>query len=465
MTTKKYYFLFMALLLLFSACDSYMGSIEDGGFDIDFEYDPELPEEGERVDFWTEPNEEDLREDIGSRDLNVEIDEYYWEIEDEIYEETFRTSHVFEESGSYDVTFYISYTAELEEGPFEFDEDVTRTVEVQEIPRMPEDVEAELSLSDNEIDLGESLQLFWNSENADNCRSIDGNWDAEDSTEGTVDLTPEDDAVYEVECSGAGSVARDEASVTVIDETIEEYVAISASPRQIREREDKDVTLSWESEGFDSCESVAGEWDTDGDVEGSETVNPDEDTVFEVECENQETGDTRSDSVEVDVLRGTIPEDIGREAYADKVEEKVETNIDQEQVSVGDEVTVEITAREDFCTSNGQLFFHFDDESNLKAIDYDYLSTLDREGIVMANYVPSDPSMRIAYANSRSGDSENIIEAGEVIGSTTFEVLEEGTHEIGFPSSDEEESYFYVGFCGYKPYGTGFDNVVIEASN
>ena len=73
--------------------------------------------------------------------------------------------------------------------------------------------------------------------------------------------------------------------------------------------------------------------------------------------------------------------------------------------------------------------------------------------------------MRIAYANSRSGDSENNIEAGEVIGSTTFEVLEEGTHEIGFPRSDEEESYFYVGFCGYKPYGTGFDNVVIEASN
>lgn len=123
------------------------------------------------------------------------------------------------------------------------------------------------------ITAGQSSSLFWNAEDADECRIDPGLGPV--ALSGWVTVSPAETTVYRITATGEGGTATEEVSVEVLQPP---SVWLQADPATVRAGEP--ALLTWGSEGAESCILSPGV----GEVEcqGSLTVTPPETVAYTI---------------------------------------------------------------------------------------------------------------------------------------------------------------------------------------
>ncbi len=142
------------------------------------------------------------------------------------------------------------------------------------------------------IDLGQSLDLQWEVENADTV-SIDNSIGAVD-TAGSLSVSPTESTTYTLTAEGPGGTASADVPVTV--NIPPPTVTINVSPSSITAGES--AVLSWQSEDASSCTINPDIGPVD--LSGTSTVNPKTTTTYTITALGQ-NGDTITDSATLSV--------------------------------------------------------------------------------------------------------------------------------------------------------------------
>ena len=158
---------------------------------------------------------------------------------------------------------------------------------------------ATLSVDDNEIDVGQSTILRWNSTNATSCTgtgfATGGATASPPSGVSTGVLNSAGTYNYQVVCSGAGG---DSSPAFASVEVLAPSATISASPSRVTSAGDSS-TISWNATGVGSC-TVSGPGLSSTDESGSQPVTITAQSTYTITCTT--SGSPVTDSVTVNVL-------------------------------------------------------------------------------------------------------------------------------------------------------------------
>jgi len=155
-----------------------------------------------------------------------------------------------------------------------------------------------LSASPSSIIQGDSSTLSWSSSNATSCSG--SGFSTGGRTSGSATVSPNNNAIYQVSCSGPGGARTDLVSVQVTSPEI------SLTSDEERVAEGEQVILRWSGRDVNSCEfSGPGVSFTEapsnapGNINGSRSVTITQRSTYTVVCETE--GEDINDSVDVKV--------------------------------------------------------------------------------------------------------------------------------------------------------------------
>ena len=153
---------------------------------------------------------------------------------------------------------------------------------------------ATLSVDDNEIDVGQSTILRWNSTNATSCAGTGFTAGGSSGSRSTGTLSSAGTYNYQVVCTGAGgNSAPSFASVEVLAPS----ATISASPSRVPSGGGSS-TISWNATGVGSC-TVSGPGLSSTGKSGSQTVTITAQSTYTITCTTNGDPVTRSVTVNV----------------------------------------------------------------------------------------------------------------------------------------------------------------------
>ncbi|HEB93917.1 MAG TPA: hypothetical protein ENI94_10740 [Gammaproteobacteria bacterium] len=148
--------------------------------------------------------------------------------------------------------------------------------------------------SSTSVNAGETVGLTWRASNADNCIATDG-WTGDKALASSETVGPlSKDTTFTLTCgSRAGDAVR---SVLVAVSATAPSVNLSASPASILVGES--ITLNWSSGNVESC-TASGAWSGNKETSGSETVSPNSDSTYTLDCSGR--GGSASSSFNITV--------------------------------------------------------------------------------------------------------------------------------------------------------------------
>lgn len=147
-------------------------------------------------------------------------------------------------------------------------------------------LELDFEASEEEITLGDSVELTWESEGATSCEAsnnsdLENDWQGPRELSGSEFVKPQETTTYTLKCSSGEREVSESLTISVEGGEIE--LEFEANPDVIELGESS--TLSWDAEGATSCWASDG-WGGQKSTRGSEVVSPPETTRYTLTCEN-----------------------------------------------------------------------------------------------------------------------------------------------------------------------------------
>ena len=185
-----------------------------------------------------------------------------------------------------------------------------------------------LTVSDATVEAGDSVELEWSSENANNC-TASGDWAGDRATSGMETMGPLDASEsYTLMCSGDGGTATASVAVAVSEPAPAPTVELSSSASSIDEG--GTAMLNWSSSNATGC-NADGAWSGSKAMAGSErTAALTTTSTFSLTCVG--AGGSATDSVTVTVIP-TPPPDVSLSAAATTVDYDGSTTLDWSAVN------------------------------------------------------------------------------------------------------------------------------------
>jgi uncharacterized repeat protein (TIGR01451 family) len=138
-----------------------------------------------------------------------------------------------------------------------------------------------ISANPSTINQGQTSVLTWSSTNATSC-SASGGWSGAKSLSGTETVSPQQTTTYTITCvNGTGQSATASATVNVTTVVNNPTVTLTANPSSIQQGQTS--VLNWTSTNTNSC-TVSGGWSGSRNLNGSETVSPQQTTTYYITC-------------------------------------------------------------------------------------------------------------------------------------------------------------------------------------